>query len=479
MCADTEKCCGSFVDSWCRSLGVGLVAVVVALAAVCVVVPAAQAQSQVAFQGSNGSLWTWGPQTGASDLSAGMMAGTSPSINNRGEIAFQADTGSLWTNKSGDLGLGMMKGTSPSIDDSCCATYGEGGQIVFQADTGDLWQVGGASNDASWHLGMQAGTSPSIAPDENPNSPADYFAFQANTGHLWNLFEGGSLTPDTGAAMLAGTSPSINVDGTVAFQGSNGSLWYSYEYRGTWQSADLGTAMMAGTSPSINGNGDIAFQANNSHLTTYGGDTGQRMGPGTSPSIDAYGKVAFQGSNGNLWTWDDDGDAFDTGAGMMARTSPSIQYGVDAGAPQTTSVIRGGPDNDRLEGGSANNLIRSGRGNDLISGGKGNDRSYGGRGNDRSYGGRGNDLLYGGQGNDRIYGGPGRDQIVDHRGATTAFAGSGSNLVDVDDGRGDDRVVCKPGTITDFFADRGDRIARSCNERLAGRIEIPGLVRSR
>jgi hypothetical protein len=57
--------------------------------------------------------------------------------------------------------------------------------------------------------------------------------------------------------------------------------------------------------------------------------------------------------------------------------------------------------------------------------------------------------------------------------------GAGNNLVDVEDGRGDDRVVCASGTITDFFADRRDRIARSCLERLAGRIEIPGLVGSR
>ena len=183
--------------------------------------------------------------------------------------------------------------------------------------------------------------------------------------------------------------------------------------------------------------------------TTAHGDTGLAMAAGTSPSIDAYGAVAFQGSDGNLWTWDGtNGD--DRGLGMKAGTSPSIRARPSArtAPPPPTSVIRGGPDNDRLNGGSGNDLIRGGQGNDLIRGGR-----------------AGNDLIHGGQGNDRIAAagattsstaarattastaGPAEDRIVDHRGATTAFAGSGANLVDVADGRGDDRVVCAPGSI--------------------------------
>jgi Ca2+-binding RTX toxin-like protein len=130
-------------------------------------------------------------------------------------------------------------------------------------------------------------------------------------------------------------------------------------------------------------------------------------------------------------------------------------------------VIRGGPDNDRLKGGSGPNLIRGGRGNNRIRAGAGNDRSYGGPGNDRIHGGRGNDFLYGGAGTDLLYGGLGKDRMVDHRGATTVFAVAGNNVVDVDDGRGDDRVVCTPGTITDVSADRRDRIARGCLQRIA------------
>jgi Ca2+-binding RTX toxin-like protein len=129
-------------------------------------------------------------------------------------------------------------------------------------------------------------------------------------------------------------------------------------------------------------------------------------------------------------------------------------------------VIRGGPDDDRLDSGAGSDLIRGGAGNDVAYGGPGRDVTQGGPGKDRIYGGRGSDLLSGGAGNDRIYGGAGKDRIVDHRGATTAYAGSGNNLVDVADGRGDDRVVCTPGTITDLLADRRDRLARSCHERV-------------
>jgi hypothetical protein len=42
------------------------------------------------------------------------------------------------------------------------------------------------------------------------------------------------------------------------------------------------------------------------------------------------------------------------------------------------------------------------------------------------------------------------------------FPGSGTNRVDVADGHGHDRVVCRPGSINHIVADRGDQISRSC-----------------
>jgi hypothetical protein len=248
MLADTENRCGGFAlavvtSSLARVWGRAAVAMVVALAAVCVMVPSAQARL-VAFQKSDGGLWTvpFIESTGT-DVRAGMAAGTSPSINIWGDIAFQANTGNLDVTGTGDLHLGMMPGTSPSIDND--------GQVAFQANSGDLWQIGGHSCNCSWKLGMTPGTSPSIQP-ENPLPGANHeIAFQANTGQLWNL----ALSPDadTRLAMAAGTSPStIDVDGvtTTAFQGSNSNLW-------TWDTnnggTDLRAGMAPGTSPSISG----------------------------------------------------------------------------------------------------------------------------------------------------------------------------------------------------------------------------------
>ena len=66
-----------------RVWGRATVALVAALAAAWVSVPAAQALSQVteiAFQANTGSLWTWTLLGGARDTGLGMMPGTSPSV---------------------------------------------------------------------------------------------------------------------------------------------------------------------------------------------------------------------------------------------------------------------------------------------------------------------------------------------------------------------------------------------------------------
>jgi hypothetical protein len=137
----------------------------------------------------------------------------------------------------------------------------------------------------------------------------------------------------------------------------------------------------------------------------------------------------------------------------------------------------GGPDlihgmglAEQLSGGPGNDLIYGGPGNDTIRGGTGNDTIYGGPGNDKIYGGSGNDTIYGGAGRDTIYGGGGNDRLVDHRGATTVVTGPGRALVDVRDGRGDDRVMCSPGGQTNVRGDRGDRLSRGCHRMPAGAV---------
>ncbi len=160
-----------------RVWGHAAVAFVVALAAACVSVPAAQAWSktmEIGFQASSGDLWTWTIDNPGSNLGMGMMAGTSPSVaasaaDANHEIAFQANTGYLWTTGAGGQGpspFGMMAGTSPSIG---------GSEIAFQANGGDLWT--NSSLDGDTGMGMMAGTSPSLV--------ASHVAFQANTGAIW------------------------------------------------------------------------------------------------------------------------------------------------------------------------------------------------------------------------------------------------------------------------------------------------------
>jgi hypothetical protein len=117
--------------------------------------------------------------------------------------------------------------------------------------------------------------------------------------------------------------------------------------------------------------------------------------------------------------------------------------------------LMGGPGHDelgafradgvRIDGGGGDDLIRGGGGDELLAGG------------------RGNDLIYGGSGPDRLSGGAGNDRIVDVHGASVVLAGSGTNEADVADGRGDDRVVCAPGSTNRIQADRGDRLGPGCH----------------
>ena len=432
----------------CRGVGV---AVVLALAAACVIVPGAQAldvTTEIAVQANTGVLWTW-TAAGAADTGLGMKRGTSPSVDPFGVgsdhlVVFQANTGDLWTTGSGghgDSGVGMAAGTSPAVN-----RYGV---IAFQANTGVLWNVDPVPEALSNYglaEGMAAGTSPYI-------DSYGGISFQASGGLLsgWPIDDGSNLT------MAAGTSPSGNDEGYGAAQGSNGDLW-----TGVSDYTDQQLAMAAGTSPAVNDvgfvgdghTGEVAFQGSNGDLWITGshgtGDAHLKMMPGTSPSIDDGGEVAFQGNNGDLWIWKLGSSAVDLGLGMMAGTSPSISR--DPGSIPV-NVIAGGPGNDRLNGTVRDDLMFGGRGNDVIHGRAGNEVIYGGPGNDR---------IDGGPGNDRIDGGPGNDRIVDHRGATVVLPQAGINRVDLADGRGNDRVRCAPGSTNHIVADRRDQIARSC-----------------
>jgi hypothetical protein len=165
---------------------------------------------EVAYQGIFGLLTTVGAEDhGAWDL--GMAGHTSPAItqlpNGGYEVAFQANTGVLWTAQSGasggtNLSQGMMAGTSPSI------TVQSGGyEIAFQANTGSLITFG-TTTDKNWKLGMMAGTSPAIT--SFPSGGNQYeVAFQANTGQVWTVGQDDHDAWNSDNTTAAGTSPSI------------------------------------------------------------------------------------------------------------------------------------------------------------------------------------------------------------------------------------------------------------------------------
>jgi hypothetical protein len=211
---------------------------------------------EVAYQGTNGHLFTYSSATGAAtDANLGMESGSSPSIavssSGAYEVALQANNGILYTYDVGTgasvkSNLGMYTGTSPSI-----TSDGSDFMVAFEANTGILYtyDVGtGASVKSS--LGMEEGTNPSIA--DTPSGDPEV-AFQANTGILYtyNVTTGNSVKSSLG--MENDSSPSIASDPSggylVAFQADTGILYTYDTATGTSVKSSLG--MEADTSPAV------------------------------------------------------------------------------------------------------------------------------------------------------------------------------------------------------------------------------------
>jgi hypothetical protein len=246
---------------------------------------------------SDGQLYLCGTfATGYTGL--GMAQGTNPSVvalpSGGYDVAFQAAGGDLWVygNTTGNTNLGMEQYTSPSIT----WTQNGGYEIAFQSNNGVFWTTG-SDGTADWGLGMNPGTSPSIA-----EVPGGYeAAFQAAGGNLW--VAGTDVTGNTNLGMAGYTSPSITgVPGgyEVAFQANTGTLYLT----GTDGAGNTYLGMDQYTSPAItngtSGGYQVAFQANTYTLWGYGanltGSTGDAMEPGTNPAITE--------ANGSLyWAW--------------------------------------------------------------------------------------------------------------------------------------------------------------------------------
>jgi Peptidase A4 family len=189
--------------------------------------------------------------------------------------------------------------------------------IVFQSATHGLY----------WRSprGEISGSFGELAPDTSPAvQPDGQIVFQGSNHDLWVSNEDG--TQNLGIGMAPNTSPAVQQDGQIVFQASNGNLEIR-QNNGKLVEEKFG--MAAGTSPVIAPDGEIAFEANTNVLwrRTPAGqveDTGLSMAPGTSPALQSDGEIVFQGGNGHVWVRTSAGSS-DLGLTMAPDTSPAVQ----------------------------------------------------------------------------------------------------------------------------------------------------------
>jgi hypothetical protein len=112
-----------------------------------------------------------------------------------------------------------------------------------------------------------------------------------------------------------------------------------------------------------------------------------------------------------------------------------------------------------------------------LRGGEGDDLLTGGPGAERIAGGPGNDLLIGGGGRDTLDGGPGDDRIVLTEDAI-AYGGAGADTFVVSAPAVLDHPDTLLGTIFDFNASEGDRLALSGGEFVVVRPQADGSIGS-
>ncbi|MEQ9694197.1 calcium-binding protein [Shimia sp. SDUM112013] len=123
------------------------------------------------------------------------------------------------------------------------------------------------------------------------------------------------------------------------------------------------------------------------------------------------------------------------------------QDAVDLVGDETSNILRGGNNHDRLVGLAGNDTIWGGDGADTLNGGDGNDDIHGGEdifderdtvyaggGNDTVDGGYGNDLVFGGEGDDLLIGGFGADDLRGQQGQDSLSGGALSDALFGGDG---------------------------------------------
>jgi Ca2+-binding RTX toxin-like protein len=124
-------------------------------------------------------------------------------------------------------------------------------------------------------------------------------------------------------------------------------------------------------------------------------------------------------------------------------------------------VLRGTNGYDRMYGHAKDDTISAFDGNDIIDGGTGDDVIRAGGGNDVITAQSGKDVVNAGSGNDRIDTGTGGDRILAGGGRDVIDSGKDDDVIRARDGRRD-RISCGTGTPDTVYADRADRVARSC-----------------
>lgn len=347
---------------WWRPLAAA--AVTGLTAAVLTAAPAAAADFgfSVAFQGSNGDLWTVDQGGTPHDTGLGMAPHTNPAAMETCVagicpiyVAFQANTGILWTlnMRTGaptNTGLPMLAGTNPSLSYTSTGAV----EVAYRGPNGDLWTYVAGVGGHDTTLPILGRTSPSIS--MTPNSGEPVIAYQSPIGGWMCMLYSDGSNPCVSVAMDAASSPSITYAANTSFTGDGVEVAFEsiddvlYTYNATTHAVH-GTQfnMAQGTSPSANaaccGIGadgtsvlQVAFQANTSALWLVtpalqiqrSWTTG--LAAGTSPAVtevlfdDGTGgpAIAFQGGDGRLWEVPATGTPMSTGQPMAAGTSPVI-----------------------------------------------------------------------------------------------------------------------------------------------------------
>jgi hypothetical protein len=315
----------------------------------------------VAFQGSNGHLWTVDRSGAPHDTGLGMAPGTNPAaveacVAGRCpiEIAFQASTGTLWTldvrtGTPTDTGLPMLDHTSPSIS----FTSGGAVEVAYHGANRDLWTYVAGVGGHDSGLSITGWSSPSISLPGQFRGPV--IAYQTPSGGYLCLLTSDGVNSCPGSVMDPASSPSITYTATTNWPGDGAEVAYQ-SFDGflcvynvtTGSTLRTGLSMSRGTSPSVADYGFIgadgtdviqtAFQASTSALWlatpalqiqrswTVG------MAAGTSPAAievrfdDGTGgpAIAFQGTDGRLWTVPATGIPASSGLSMAPGTSPAV-----------------------------------------------------------------------------------------------------------------------------------------------------------